>query len=76
LLLDFDPVILVLLHDILYTILKEAVEGGNLLGDETVLAEVRLYHGPGVFIFNLSIEKLLLCLRVNGLVVHHHIYIL
>jgi hypothetical protein len=61
---------------VLHTVLEEAVERGNLLGDETVLLKVRVYHGPRVLVFDFSTQELLLRLGVHCLLIVHHIYIL
>ena len=44
----FDLNLSVLRHDVLHVELQEPVEGLNLLADQTVLLEIRSYHGPGV----------------------------
>ena len=65
--LDLDPVALEFLDDLLYVHLQEAVEGGDLLGDESVLLEVGPDHGPGVFLVDFRSKAVELGQRVDVL---------
>ena len=49
---------MMLSHDLLDTALEEAVEGGDLLGNETVLLEVLIDDGPSILVFYLALQNL------------------
>ena len=55
-----DRLLTELLDNLLYRVLQKALEGENLLGDQTVLLEVTINHFPAIIL-------------VNGLVVEEYI---
>ena len=55
--LNRDLVVMMLFHDLLDALLQEAVEGGDLLGDEAMLLKVRANNLPAVVVVNRLLVK-------------------